>query len=272
MAKTAGASKQMPVVFVGGAQQCCATLTARSIAMLQAAGGLLGVVGEDYGGAGGVDDSQDLEDDALLVEPAFGYGGFDHGVFAAYVVGAHGDVEFVAHGSDDVQIRQGRLDHHHIGALFQIEGDFLQGLAGVGGIHLVAAAIAELGRGLRGFAEGAVKAGAVLGGVGKNGDVFKFMLVEFFADGGDAAVHHVGGRNDIGAGASMRQRLVGEDGDSRVIGNVAVLDYTAVAVVGIFAKANVGNGEKFQVCFANGFDGALDNSLRGKRACAARVF
>src|SRR5260370_25075651 len=101
MAKTAGASKQMPDVFVGGAQQCCAPLTARSLAMLQPAGGLLGVVGEDYGGAGALDASQDFEDDALLVEPAFGYGGFDHGVFAAYCVRAHGELEFVARSAAD---------------------------------------------------------------------------------------------------------------------------------------------------------------------------
>src|SRR5260370_24640470 len=139
--------------------------------MIKAAGGLLGVVGEDYGGAGALDASQDFEDDALLVEPALGYGGFDHGILAAYVVGAYGDVEFVANGGNDVEIRERGLDHYHVGALFPIHGDFPQGLPGIGGIHLVAAAIAGLGRGLRGFAEGAVKAGAVLGGVGTYGDV-----------------------------------------------------------------------------------------------------
>ncbi len=126
--------------------------------------------------------------------------------------------------------------------------------------------------GLRGFAEGAVKAGAVFGGVGKNGNVFEFVLVEFFADGGDATVHHVGRSDDVGAGAGMGQGLLGEDGDGGVIGDVAVLDDAAVTVVGVLAKADVGDDEKFQVGFADGFDGALDYSLGRERTCAARVF
>src|SRR5258706_995430 len=167
------------------------------------------MVGEDYGGAGALDAGQDFEDDALLVEPAFGCCGFYHGVFAAYVVGAYGDVEFGGAGADYVEVGEGGLDHYHVGAFFEVEGYFFQGFAGVGGIHLVAAAVAELWRGLGGFAKGTVKAGAVFGGVGKNGDVFEFVLVEFVADGGYAAVHHVGGRDDIGAGAGVGERLLG---------------------------------------------------------------
>src|SRR5260370_18903992 len=101
--------------------------------MIKAAGGLLGVVGEDYGGAGALDASQDFEDDALLVEPALGYGGFDHGILAAYVVGAYGDVEFFANDSNDVLLRERGLDHYHVGALFQTDADFLHGLAAGGG-------------------------------------------------------------------------------------------------------------------------------------------
>jgi hypothetical protein len=43
-------------------------------------------------------------------------------------------------------------------------------------------------------------------------------------------------------------------------------------VVGVLAKTNVGYDEKFQVGFADGFDGALDYALGGERACAARIF
>src|ERR1700751_4381394 len=48
-------------------QQSRLTLT-----VAEPAGGLLGVVGEDYGGAGALDAGQDFEDYALFVEPAFG--------------------------------------------------------------------------------------------------------------------------------------------------------------------------------------------------------
>src|SRR6266478_3956790 len=248
-----------------------APLRGRKLAVVEPAGGLLGVVGEEDGGAGALDAGQDFEDDSFFVEPAFGYGGFYHGVFAAYVVGAYGNIEFVADGSNDVEIGEGGLDHYHVGAFFQVEGDFFQGFAGVGGIHLVGTAVAELRSGLRGFAEGAVEAGAVFGGVGKNHHVFEFVFVEFFADGGDASVHHVGRSDDVGAGAGMGQGLLGKNGDGGVVGNVAVLDDAAVTVIGVLAKANVGDDEKFEIGFADGFDGALDYSLGGERTRAARV-
>src|SRR5579859_2261145 len=147
----------------------------KKLAVVEPAGGLLGVIGEEDGGAGALDAGQDFEDYAFFVKPAFGYGGFDHGVFAADVVGAYRDVEFVADGADYVEVREGGLDHYHVRAFFQ-------GFADVGGIHLVAAAVAELRCGLRGFAERTVETGAIFRGVGKNGDIFKSMFIEFFAD------------------------------------------------------------------------------------------
>src|SRR6266436_1093453 len=97
-----------------------APLRGRKLAVVEPAGGLLGVVGEEDGGAGALDAGQDFEDDAFFVEPAFGYGGFYHGVFAAYVVGAYGDVEFFPDGADYVEIRERGFDHDHVGAFFQV--------------------------------------------------------------------------------------------------------------------------------------------------------
>ena len=133
----------------------------------QPASGVFGVIGEDEVGAGAMDAGENFQHDALLVDPAFLRGGFDHRVFAADIVGANGHVEFVAHLANDVEIRQRGLDHHDVGALFQIERDFPQRFARVGGVHLIAAAIAELRRGLRGFAKRTVKGGAVFRGVGE---------------------------------------------------------------------------------------------------------
>src|SRR6185503_7202838 len=101
---------------------------------------VFGVVGEDDVGAGAGDAGDEFEDGAFFVEPVVGGGGFDHGVFAADVVGADGDVEFFADATDDVEIWERGLDHHHVGAFFDVERDFFEGFAGVGGIHLVATA------------------------------------------------------------------------------------------------------------------------------------
>ena len=172
--------------------------------------------------------------------------------------------------ADDVEIRERGLDHHHVGAFFEVERDFFQGFAGVGGIHLVAAAIAELRRGLRGFAERAVEGGAVFCGVGEDREILEFVVVEFAADGGDAAVHHVGGSDDVGAGARVREGLLGEDCERGVVGDFAVFDDAAVAVVGVFAEADVGDDDEIEIGFADGFDGALDDAL-GVRWSLRRV-
>src|SRR6202035_2624397 len=157
--------------------------------------------------------------------------------------------------ANDVEIRERGLDHDDVGAFFEIKGDLFEGFAGVGGVHLIATAIAKLRRGLSGFAEGAVETRAVFGGVGEDGHVFAFVGVEFGADGGYAAVHHVGGRDDVGPGAGMREGLLGEDFKRGVVGDFSVFDDAAVAVIGVFAEADVGNDQEIEFGAADGFDG-----------------
>ena len=65
----------------------------RKLSRSKPASDVLGVVGEDDVGAGALDAGEDFEDGAAFVEPAVCGGGFDHGVFAADVVGADGNVE-----------------------------------------------------------------------------------------------------------------------------------------------------------------------------------
>ena len=104
------------------------------------------------------------------------------------------------------------------------------------------------------------------------GDVSKFVVVELGADGGDAAVHHVGGGDDVGAGARVRQRLLGEDFERGVVGDFTVFDDAAVAVVGVFAEADVGDDDEIEIRFADGFDGALDDAVCAGGAGAGGVF
>ena len=68
-----------------------------------------GEVGDDHVGSGAADAGEHFHDDAALVDPAVLGGGFDHGVFAADVVGGDGQVAVVAHATDDIQIGQAGL-------------------------------------------------------------------------------------------------------------------------------------------------------------------
>ncbi len=79
-------------------------------------------------------------------------------------------------------------------------------LAAVGGVHLVAAAIAERGRRAGGLAEGPVEGRGELGGVGEDRSVGEALLVERGADRADTPVHHVRGGDEVGAGTRVADR------------------------------------------------------------------
>ena len=111
-------------------------------------------------------------------------------------------------------------------------------------VHLVAAAVAELRRRVGGLAERAVEGRGRLGGVGEDGAPPRAGLVERPADRGHAAVHHVGGRDDVGAGPGVRQRDPREQRERRVVVDVAVADDAAVAVRGVLVEADVGHDER----------------------------
>ena len=70
----------------------------------------------------------------------------------------------------------------------------------------------------------------------------------------------------------MRERLARREFERGVVGDFAVFDHAAVAVVGVFAKADIGDDQEIEFGFANGFDSALDDALCVKRALAARIF
>src|SRR5580658_1337490 len=167
----------------------------------QQPGGFFGVVGEDDAGAGAVDALQGFHHDAVAVDPVVLGGGFDHRVFAGDLIGGQRQIETQAGGGDYVEVGQGRLDHDHVSALFDVELDFAHGFAQVGSIHLIGAAVAELRGGVGGLAERAVESRGELGGVRKNRRVNEAGFVEGAADGGDAAIHHVGGGDDVDSGA-----------------------------------------------------------------------
>ena len=63
---------------------------------------------------------------------------------------------------DHVEVRERGLDHHHVGALVDVERDLGERLARVRRVHLVAAPVAELRRALGRVAERSVERRRVL--------------------------------------------------------------------------------------------------------------
>ena len=145
----------------------------------------------------------------------------------------------IASLADDVEIRHRRLHHDHVRAFLNIEFDFAHRFARVGRIHLIAAPVAELRRGFRGFAERSVENRSVLRGVRNDGSICESRRIQRLADRGHAPVHHVAGCNDIGARARMRHRCFRQPLECGVVLHLAIHNQSAVAVAGVFAIADI---------------------------------
>jgi hypothetical protein len=68
-----------------------------------------------------------------LVEPAVLRGRLEHRVLAAHLVDEGRDAERVLHPAHDVEVGHAGLDHHHVGALVEVERDLAQRLVAVAG-------------------------------------------------------------------------------------------------------------------------------------------
>ncbi len=140
--------------------------------------------------------------------------------------------------------------------------DLAQRLVGVGGVHLVGLLVAlERAAGADRVAERAVEAGGVLGGVAHDEGVGEVVGFQRAADHADAAVHHVGGAEDVAAGLGLdeghpfqrQQRLVVEDD---AVADEAVVAVGIVGVEGdVEEDADLGDGG------LDGAGGAADEVL-----------
>ncbi len=108
-----------------------------------------------------------------------------------------GHPELFLHARDHVEIRHRGFHHDDVGPLVEIQGDLAQRFFDVRGVHLVRAAIAERGGGVRRIAERPVKRRAVLGRVRHNRDLRVAGVIEHLAYPPDAPVHHVRRRDDV---------------------------------------------------------------------------
>src|SRR5688572_10441807 len=124
---------------------------------IQETSGLAGKVGDDDVGTRAADGREGFHHRARLVDPAVGARRLQHRILAADLVRGGGMAEARLDPCDDVEVRQRRLDHHDVGAFGDVDLDLAKRLLDVGWIHLVAAAIAELRRGVRRLAERAVE-------------------------------------------------------------------------------------------------------------------
>src|SRR6266849_4910386 len=75
----------------------------------------------------------------------------------------------------------------------------------VGRIHLIAAPVAKLGRGLSRLPERSVEARTIFRGIRKNWNILELVFIQRFTNGSHPAIHHVRRSNDVGARARVRQ-------------------------------------------------------------------
>src|SRR5262245_3074047 len=124
---------------------------------LEPARDVLGEVRDHDVGAGAPDGRERLHHRALLFEPAELRRGLEHRILPRHRVSGQGHAELLLGARDHIEVRQGRLHHDDVRAFVEIERDLAHGLLGVGRIHLVGAAVTELGRRVRRLTEGTVK-------------------------------------------------------------------------------------------------------------------
>ena len=169
------------------------------------------------------------------------------------------------HPPHDVQIGHARLDHHHVGALGQVQGDLPQGLVRVAGVHLVAVLVAGPEARLRahGVAKRAVVAGRVLRRVRQDAGVAVPGALQGVPDLADPAVHHVRRGDHVGARVRVGQGLAHQHLDGLVVQDVAgVVDEAVLAVGGEGVERHVGDDPEFGKACLQGTHGALGETFR----------
>ena len=73
------------------------------------------------------------------------------------------------------------------------------------------------------------------------------IAVERLADGVDAAIHHVGRRDEIGAGVRVRERGLGDELQRAIVVDLAIDHDAAVSVGGVLAETDVGNDDEIRI-------------------------
>ena len=163
----------------------------------------------------------------------------------------------------DIEIGQAGLDHDHIGAFGDIEFDLAQRLVGVRRVHLIGALVADERRARSdGVAKRAVKGRGIFGRVSHDLDVAETRGIEAFADRADAAIHHVGRRDDVAAGFGLNERLADQHGDGLVVEDDVVAQQAVMAVAGIGIERHIAKDADVRHLLLDGADRLADEVLR----------
>ena len=174
-------------------------------------------------------------------EPALG-GRDDHAVLARHVVGRDGHVEARrGRRGNDVEIGEGGLHHHDVGALVDIERDLLERLAAVGrdpsGTTSCRPSAAR-SRGLRGTdRRNTTRIWRRRRGCRR---CSKPASSSAPADRAHPAVHHVGRRHPVDASFGVRERHAAQHLDGLVVGDLAVDHQPVVTVDRVWVERDVG--------------------------------
>ena len=200
---------------------------------------------------------------AVAIEPAVVNGPHHHAELAAHLIGAERHGKTIARLANDVEVRHGRLHHDHVGAFFQIEFDFAHGFARVGRIHLIAAPVAELRRRFGGFAEWSIKDRRIFGGVRNDRRIQETRAIQRLSNRRHTTVHHVAGRDQIGASAGVRHRGFRQPLERGIVLDFAIDHQSAMAVTGVFAIADIGHHQQFRNFALQGAHGLLDDAVVG---------
>ena len=175
------------------------------------------------------------------------------------MVGGDGQLELLLHGADDVEVVQGGLDHEEIGALQRIQLAFDEGLAAVGGVHLVGLLVlgdvflAAAGGAVERVAEGPVESTGIFSGVGHDASTGKAVLVEHHAQGLYPTVHHIGRPQDVETRFSLGQAHLLEDVQGLVVNDLTLIDQAVMPVGAVGVHGYVADEAGFR---ETGLDGA----------------
>ena len=85
----------------------------------------------------------------------------------------------------------------------------------------------------------------------------------------DAPVHHVGGRDDVGAGLGLEQRLADQERDGLVVEDALALHHAVMAVAGIGVEGDVGDDADLRHGLLDLAHGAADQVAAVQRLGAA---
>jgi len=134
----------------------------------------------------------------------------------------------------------GRFDHDDVGTLVDIEPDLAQRFLGICRIHLIPATVSERWRRLSGVAKRTIEGRRVLGCVGDDRYRAKLLLIELFANGGNAAVHHIARCDRVCPSLSVDPRCFCQKRECAVVVDLPVFrEQPTMSVFSVFTETDI---------------------------------